>query len=169
MPSHTKSSIFYKLFSVFKTNLFTNLLHQTADLQQNQNTNRDMRSIASPADEANEQPQWPDELDALIASPQHHKLLFENEFVRVLDTNIAPGEITNVHTHKYPASLYFLSWSHFIRYDAEGNVLLDSRMMENTPAIGSAMWSNPLPAHALKNIGANDLHVFSVEVKQSAK
>jgi len=28
--------------------------------------------------------QFPDALDALIASPQHHKLLFENEFVRVL-------------------------------------------------------------------------------------
>jgi len=28
--------------------------------------------------------QFPDALDPLIASPQHHKLLFENEFVRVL-------------------------------------------------------------------------------------
>ena len=34
---------------------------------------------------------WPDELDALVAAPQHHTLLFENEFVRVLDTRIAPG------------------------------------------------------------------------------
>jgi hypothetical protein len=30
-------------------------------------------------------------MDALIAAPQHHKLLFENEQVRVLDTFIAPG------------------------------------------------------------------------------
>jgi len=62
--------------------------------------------------------QFPDVLDALIASPQHHKLLFENEFVRVLDANIPAGEITNLHTHKYPASLYFISWSDFIPYDA---------------------------------------------------
>ena len=53
--------------------------------------------------------QFPDALDPLIASPQHHKLLFENEFVRVLDANIPAGEITNLHTHKYPASLYFIS------------------------------------------------------------
>ena len=32
--------------------------------------------------------QSPDDLDALIAAPQHHKLLFENEFVRVLDAKI---------------------------------------------------------------------------------
>ena len=44
--------------------------------------------------------EWPEELDALIAAPQHHKLLMENEFARVLDTLIPPGEITNVHTHK---------------------------------------------------------------------
>ncbi|HKH61217.1 MAG TPA: hypothetical protein VKA49_10330 [Flavitalea sp.] len=49
---------------------------------------------------------WPSNSDALIAAPKHHKLLFENEFVRVLDTNIAPGEKTPAHTHQYPASLY---------------------------------------------------------------
>ncbi len=113
--------------------------------------------------------QWPGELDALIAAPQHHKLLFENEFVRVLDANIPPGEITNVHTHRYPASLYIISWSDFIRYDAEGMVLVDSRTFAKTPAPASALWSGPLPPHALKNIGANDLHVISVEIKNESK
>ena len=105
-------------------------------------------------------------LDALIAAPQHHKLLFENEFVRVLDANIPAGEITNVHTHRYPASLYFISWSDFIRYDTYGNILLDSRSLEKKPQPGSALWSGPLPAHALKNIGDSDLHVISVEIKK---
>lgn len=112
------------------------------------------------------QNEWFTELDALIASPQHHKLLFENEFVRVLDTNIPAGETTNVHTHCYPASLYILSWSDFIRYDAEGNVLLDSRTLDKTPSNGSSIWSTPLPAHALKNVGDTDLHVISVEIKR---
>jgi hypothetical protein len=110
--------------------------------------------------------QWPKELDALIASPRHHKLLFENEFVRVLDTNISPGEMTNVHTHQFPSSLYFLSWSDFLRYDANGSVLVDSRNFPTTPAPGTALWSGPLTAHSLKNIGDNDLHVISVEIKK---
>ena len=62
---------------------------------------------------------WPEELDALTASPQHHRLLFENEVVRVIAACIPPGEITEVHTHKWPASLYTINWSHFIRYDSE--------------------------------------------------
>lgn len=110
--------------------------------------------------------QWPPELDALVAAPQHHKLLFENESVRVIDANIPAGEITKLHTHQYSASLYFISWSDFIRYDADGNVLLDSRSLEKTPAPGWATWSGPLPPHALKNIGDNALHVICVEIKQ---
>ena len=118
-------------------------------MKQNQNTN-----------------EWPDELDALIASPQHHKLLFENEFVRVLDTNIAPGEITNIHTHQFPSSSYFLSWSHFIRYDEKGKVLVDSRTLSKIPSPGSDLWSEPLAPHALENIGDDPLHVISVEIKK---
>ena len=107
----------------------------------------------------------PDNTDALIAAPQHHQLLFENEFVRVLDTKIPPGEKTNVHTHCYPASLYFISLSDFIRHDADGNVLIDSRTLEKIPSPGSSLWSGPLPAHALENVGKNDLQVICVEIK----
>jgi hypothetical protein len=110
--------------------------------------------------------QWPDELDALIAAPQHHKLLLENEFVRVLDAGIPPGEITAVHTHRFAASHIVISWSDFIRYDAEGNVLLDSRGMGKSITPQSALWSEPLGPHALKNVGANDLHIISVEIKK---
>jgi isopentenyldiphosphate isomerase len=115
--------------------------------------------------EGNTAKEWAEELDALLAAPQHHKLLFENELVRVLDANIPPGEMTNVHTHKYPASLYFISWSDFMRYDAEGNLLLDSRTIEKIPLPGTAMWSGPLAPHALKNVGDTNLHVISVEIK----
>ena len=59
---------------------------------------------------------WPDELDAMIAAAKHHKLLLENEKVRVLDTCIPAGERTAVHTHKWPATYYVMSFSDFIRY-----------------------------------------------------
>ena len=110
--------------------------------------------------------EYPDELDALIASPQHHKLLFENDFVRVLDTSIPAGEQTQVHTHRYPCSLYVLSWSDFIRYDPNDNVIVDSRTLAKIPIVGSAIWSEPLIPHSLKNVGVKNLHVISVEIKK---
>lgn len=109
---------------------------------------------------------WPDDLDALIAAPRHHKLLFENDFVRVLDTSIPPGQTTPVHTHRYPASLYVLSWSDFLRFDNMGNVIFDSRTLTQTPESGSARWAESLAPHALQNIGIQYLHIISVEQKK---
>ncbi|RTL57573.1 MAG: hypothetical protein EKK37_16190 [Sphingobacteriales bacterium] len=118
--------------------------------------------------EENKNKAWPAELDALIAAPQHHKLLFENEWVRVLDTNIKPGEETNLHTHQYPASLYILSWSNFIRYDAARNVMVDSKALGLNFSSGTALWTGALTPHSLKNVGDTDLHVLSVEIKTTA-
>jgi hypothetical protein len=107
---------------------------------------------------------WPDALDALQAAPEHHTLLFENELVRVLDTHVLPGQSVPLHTHRWPAALYIRSWSHFVRRDGEGAILLDSRL-DGRPAEGVAVWSGPLPPHTLENVGESELRVISVELK----
>lgn len=109
--------------------------------------------------------QWPLELDALTAAPEHHKLIFENDFVRVIDTCIPPGEITALHLHSLPASHIVVSWSDFIRYDADTNILLDSRTTIKDIPQNSAFWGEPLLPHKLKNVGVNKLHIISVEIK----
>ena len=108
---------------------------------------------------------WPDALDALVAAPAHHTLLFENDRVRVLNTYIAPGDRTPIHTHLWPSALYILSWSSFVRYDAQGIVLLDSRTVPALATPPPVLWSAPLPPHALENVGTTDLRLISVEVK----
>ena len=109
---------------------------------------------------------WSEEFDALIADPAHHKLLFENETVRILDTFIPPGSKTEIHTHRWPSTLYVLSWSDFIRYDKDGNTVFDSRNMSPAPAIRTTLRSEPLIPHALDNIGKSDIHIISIEIKQ---
>ena len=110
---------------------------------------------------------WPAELDALAAAPAHHRVLLENAQVRVLDTRIGPGERTPVHTHRWPAAHYVLAWSDFVRRDAEGAVMLDTRAAG--PAIAPvALWGAPLGPHSLENVGPGPLHVISVEVKDAS-
>ena len=106
-------------------------------------------------------------LDAMSAAPDHHDVLLENEHVRVLDTRLGPGERTPIHTHQWPAVLYIMGWSDFIRYDPEGNVLVDSRSMGSKPAVGTSLWSAPLMPHYVHNIGEKPLHVIAVELKGS--
>jgi len=108
----------------------------------------------------------PPHLEALIAAPDHHFLLTENESVRVLDTIIRPGQTTPLHTHCWPGVLHVREWSQFIRRDAQGDVLLDSRTID-PPAVGSALWTPLLPPHTLENIGDSAVHVVSVELKNA--
>jgi quercetin dioxygenase-like cupin family protein len=107
---------------------------------------------------------WPEELDALTAAPRNHFLLFENDAVRVLDTRIVPGGTVPLHTHRWPSALYVISWSDFVRRDGAGTALVDSRGGSGI-AEGSALWSGPLPPHTLENVGTQDLHIISIEVK----
>jgi len=118
-----------------------------------------------PSSAGTEPRSWPPDLDALAAAPGHHTLLLENQAVRVLDTRIAPGSRTPVHTHRWPAVLYVVSWSRFVRRDAEDQVILDSRTVPSLAESPGVVWSPPLPPHSLENVGATDLRVISVELK----
>src|SRR5271170_4482670 len=88
---------------------------------------------------------WPDSLDALIAAPKSHHLLFENERVRVLEVRIAPGELVPVHTHRWPSAIYIAKPSDFVRRDADGNVLFDSRTAGPAPCEPVVHWTPPIP------------------------
>jgi hypothetical protein len=110
---------------------------------------------------------WPEELDALAAAPRHHRLLLENGRVRVLDTRIEPGDTVPLHTHRWPAVLRVVSWSDFVRRDADGRVVVDSRRDLTGPP-PEVLWSDPLAPHTLENVGSRSLHVLSVELKEPA-
>jgi hypothetical protein len=49
---------------------------------------------------------FPAELDALCAAPANHRLLLENDRVRVLETLVAVGTSTPVLTHRWASVEY---------------------------------------------------------------
>jgi hypothetical protein len=109
---------------------------------------------------------WPEDMDAVRAAPKQHQILMENEQVRVLDTRVAAGETAPLHTHRWPAALYVVSWSDCVRRDENGVVMMDSRVAEMNVE-GTALWSAPLGAHTLENVGARELRVIVVELKMA--
>jgi hypothetical protein len=80
----------------------------------------------------------------MVAAPEHHEVLLENERLRVLDSRIEPGDTVPVHTHRWASVLYNLGTSDFIRYDTEGNTVFDSRTKESSIEAGTVIWSPPL-------------------------
>lgn len=110
--------------------------------------------------------EWPDSLDALIAAPQNHRLLFENEEVRILDTYVRPGETAPVHTHRWPGVLFVFSSADFVRRDGDGNVLLDSRAAGIVLEPETVLSTASLPPHALENVGDTEIRMLHFEVKR---
>ncbi len=77
--------------------------------------------------------------------PTGHKVLFENDRVRVLDVRINPGETSEMHTH--PANfVYALSTARVLFSFPNGT----SR--EVTIKEGDTVWSEGV-THEIKNIG----------------
>ena len=104
--------------------------------------------------------------DAVLAAPEHHEVLLENDRVRVLDTCIGPGERTRIHAHGWPAVQYVVKWSDFVRRDPDGKILADSRNSKQHPVPGQALWTGPGAPHSIENVGSDDLCVIAVEMKE---
>jgi hypothetical protein len=108
---------------------------------------------------------WPDDLDAMIAAPGFHAILYEDDRVRVLDGRVPPGSTVPVHTHRWGGVLYILATSDFVRRDPDGNVLADTRATRSTPILGTAVWGAPLTPHSLENVGNEEFRTLTVEMK----
>jgi hypothetical protein len=111
---------------------------------------------------------WPADLDAMIAAPGFHTVLFEDDRVRVLDGRVPAGATVPVHTHRWGGVLYILAASDFVRRDPNGNVLADTRALKSTPVVGTAAWGAPLTPHSLENVGTKEFRTLTVEMKNES-
>jgi hypothetical protein len=109
--------------------------------------------------------QWPDELDALVAAPENHHVLLENDQVRVIQTQVPVGATTPLHTHRWASVEYVLSTADFIRRDGNGDIVLDTRAAHARPRPLEVLWSGPRPPHSIENVGDAELRVLMVELK----
>lgn len=104
------------------------------------------------------------DLDGVIAAPHHHKVLFENDFVRVVETVVPAGDTTPVHTHLAPTLTQVNGFAHFVRRDAQGKVLFDSRASGMSPDTQYVFAETTLE-HTIENTDNSDLRVIGVEIK----
>jgi hypothetical protein len=51
--------------------------------------------------------QWDPKLDAVIAAPANHKVVFENDRLRVLEVIVEPDEEEPTHHHRWPSVFVF--------------------------------------------------------------
>src|SRR5439155_9570723 len=99
------------------------------------------------------------ELDGVLADPAHHRVLFEDDEVRVVETRISAGEETPVHVHPHRRLVIALSGTSFARHDVHGNQLEATSLADH----GRVMWADPTGHPSITNTGPDDLEVIAVE------
>lgn len=106
---------------------------------------------------------WTPGNDALVAAPQNHKLLFENEEVRVLQVNVPPGIREPPHAHRYPSVLYYVSAAHMKEY-SPGLPVVDHAHNKD----GAVIFLPIGPPHQMENMEkSKPLIAIRVELKKA--
>lgn len=97
-------------------------------------------------------------IDGLKASPQNFKLLLENEYVRMLEYSLKPGEKDTPHTHPAKSS-YIVSGGKIKVYLENGETLIFDEKA------GTAAWSDYVGKHYVENIGNTTVTIVLTEIK----
>ena len=97
-------------------------------------------------------------IDGLKVSPSNFKLLLENEYVRVLEYSLKPGQKDTPHTHPAKSS-YVVSGGRIKVYLENGEVLIFDEKA------GTADWGDYVGKHQVENIGNTTVTIVLTEIK----
>jgi predicted metal-dependent enzyme (double-stranded beta helix superfamily) len=107
-----------------------------------------------------------DNSDAVIAAPNSHKVLLENDNVRVVEVTLLPGQKEPMHAHQWP-SVMVVDSSTKIRYYTESNNGVEYPEREATKEKPFIEWLGPEELHAVENLDQTKIyHAIRIEVKK---
>jgi beta-alanine degradation protein BauB len=102
------------------------------------------------------------DINALTASPANFKLLLDNQYVRVLEYSLNPGEKDQWHTHPAKSS-YVVSGGQLKVHLANGDTIMAN---EKT---GTASWMDHVGKHYVENVGKTPVVIVLTEIKSLEK
>ena len=117
---------------------------------------------------------WPDSLDAVISAPGNHKVIYENDKIRILEITGAPYVFEPIHTHKWPSVMWSananFAKAHLIYYNygfdpVKKTYFIKDSILEQGPPANKGF---PIPAegpHAVKNLSDIEILAYRVEFK----
>ena len=107
--------------------------------------------------------------DAVVADPGHHRVVFENEKVRVLEVIIKPGEKEPFHVHLMPTVMNIITGAklRITQATVEDGKLVIGKSIEvgNDNFQPPPLWMPPQMLHSAENIGSATFHAYRIELK----
>ena len=98
------------------------------------------------------------EIDFVESSPDKAKIILENEYVRVIEYSLKPGEKDSAHTHP-PKTSYVISGG-TLRVFPENEKPFDAEEVK-----GTAEWADKRGKHYVENIGITTVTILLTEIK----
>jgi len=99
----------------------------------------------------------PDPLDSLTVCADTQKLLFENQFVRVIDDVIPVKATEKMHRHRHGVVVYLSDYTVDITTQ-------DGKKTTSTRKDNTATWSDAT-VHTVTNVGTTPSHAIRIELK----
>jgi len=100
------------------------------------------------------------EIDFVKSSPDKTKILLENEYVRVIEYTLKPGERDSTHTH--PPKMSYVISGGTVRVYPENEKPFDAVEIK-----GTAEWSEKRGRHFVENIGKTTVTILLTEIKSA--
>lgn len=108
---------------------------------------------------------WSEDLDAIVAAPDSHIILFENEKVRVLKIHIKSRQKEPYHTHRWSSIFVLLKPARIRYYDESGKPVFETKGYTDFDPYSSTEWMGPERLHAVENIDGKDYEALRIEIK----
>ncbi len=99
------------------------------------------------------------ENDARITAAETHRLIFENESLRILESRVKPGQVVPFHTHQWDSLILTLQGSEFQVNDG-GDVKTENWMPTAEKSEGSSC------LYSYRNIGNAEFRALIFEFKK---
>lgn len=102
--------------------------------------------------------------DAVLVAAQWHRVLFENDFFRVLEVIVKPGEVVPFHTHQWDSIIVTLQDTRFIAKNSQGLISLEEGL-ENDRLPQADFLKGSLETYSYRNIGSKKFQAIVFELK----
>lgn len=110
--------------------------------------------------------------DAVAAAPYSHRVLFEDEHVRVLEINLPALATEPIHVHALPSVIMGETGGaggakfRYTEYEMRNGKFVEVAHNDVEPSAGyRAVWSGPEGPHAITNIGQVGVKFQRIEIK----
>jgi len=108
---------------------------------------------------------WDPALDGVLAAPENHTVLYEDDLIRVISVRVAPGAIEKPHHHRFPA-VFVIDRMVNLR-DFNGVTRREiSLPIPKDAVVPITLKFAPQPLHYVENLDTKPFHATRIGFKQ---